>query len=231
MLFRSQPLRIHAVNIFALGGGQATGRVTNNSILETNQGSGVRVVAEVTTSGNPTVIIDISDNTLADIVGDTVLAGIHLEARDGVGGATGTANIQATVNNNDVNVNNAGAHLEIYNSDSNTVCGNFTNNTTSGTAFFGDDFYIGNPVSGTGLGPGTVIMQGWTGNLQTTWTNNGNTGTTFNEGTSPIAGTCTTVSAPVPIMVKEAKTTATGFVPMAATGPLATEKQIGRAHV
>lgn len=193
-----QPIRIHGINLFAFGGGSANGRINGNTIDETNQGSAIRVVAEVTTSSNPSIITEINNNIISNSGGGGLLGALHLEARTGA--STGVANIQATVDNNSVALNagssdNAGAHYEIYNSDGHTVCANFTNNAASGTASFGDTFYIGNPVSGSGLGAGTVQLQGFTSNVQTTWTNNGNAGTTFNEGTNPVAGICSAVAA------------------------------------
>ncbi len=185
------PLRSHAVNVFIFGGGSGNGTISGNTIQGSEMGAGVRAVAEVTTSGNPSLVIEVSNNVINNVKG-VGLAGIDMRSRQGVAAATGVANIQATVNNNSVGVTNtADANIQFYINSGNTLCASVTNNAASGTPFFGDAFYVGNPVSGDLAGAGTAQLSGWTGNIDTTWNNNGNTplNSAFLDGT--INGTCT----------------------------------------
>lgn len=186
-----QPIRSHAVNVFILGGGSGEGTISGNTILGSEVGAGVRAIAEVTTSGNPSLVINVSNNNISNVKG-TGLAGIDIRSRQGVVAATGVANVQATVDNNAVGVTNtADANIQFYINSGNTLCAAVTNNAASGTPFFGDAFYVGNPVFGDTLGAGTAQLSGWTGNIDTTWNNNGNTPTNsaFLDGT--ISGACT----------------------------------------
>jgi hypothetical protein len=98
-----QPFRSQVINVFASGGGIASGRVNGNTVLGSAFGAGVRAVAEVTdVSGlNPSITIEVDGNTISGVQGGG-LAGIHIEARDGSNGLSGTAAIDATVTNNDV---------------------------------------------------------------------------------------------------------------------------------
>ena len=212
------PIRGQVVNVFASGGGTATGTISGNDIQGSDQGAGIRVVAEVTdvdgstpnVTLNPTIVVDIDNNDISGVKG-TGLAGIHVDARDGGGSVTGVARIDATINDNDVvSVDNADAAMQVYVSDitanhGNTVCANITNNFASGVdGDFGDtDFYYGNPPGGGG-NFGVGQMQGFTSNVATTWTNNGNTdGGHYvgSEGTIT-GGTCNTVP-PAPVHTSE----------------------------
>ena len=187
--------RSHAVNVFISGGGTGIGTVSGNTINGSVVGAGVRAIAEVSDSGNPALTINISNNDINAVAG-TGLAAIDVRSRQGVVAATGVANVQATISNNGVDVTNtADANIQFYINSGNTLCGNVTNNTATGVPFFTDSFYVGNPVSGDSNGPGIAQLQGWTGNIDTTWNNNGNTpvNSAFNEGTAPVAATCATV--------------------------------------
>ncbi len=187
-------MRSHNINLFVSGGGGAVGTMSGNTLNGSTVGAGIRVIGEVTTNANPTITINIANNDINAIAG-TGLAGIDIRARRGVLGATGLANIQATVNNNQVDVTNtADANIQFYINYGNTLCGNVVNNTATGAPFYGDAFYVGNPVAGTGDPAGIAQLQGWTGDIDITWNNNGNTPTNsaFLDGTAS-AGTCATV--------------------------------------
>jgi len=200
-----QPFRIHAINVFASGGGTASGSVNGNTVLGSAFGSGIRVVSQVTDFNgfNPSITIEIDGNTISGVQG-VGGAGIHIEARDGTGGLTGVATIQANVHNNDVTTNGADACIQVYledlNGTANTVCLNATGNATeaNGGAFTETDFFFGNnQISGTNSGIG--LMQGFATSVSNTWfTVNGNTTTTSPTplalGLGPIsAGTCSTI--------------------------------------
>ncbi len=187
-------MRSHDINLFVSGGGGAVGTISGNILNGSAVGAGIRVIAEVTTNANPTIVVNIANNDINAIAG-TGLAGIDIRARRGVLGATGLANIQATVNSNQVDVTNtADANIQFYINHGNTLCGNVINNTASGTPFYGDAFYVGNPVAGSGDPAGIAQLQGWTGNIDTTWNNNGNSpvNSAFLDGTAS-SGTCATV--------------------------------------
>ena len=202
-----QPIRGQVINIFAIGSGTASGRINRNDINGSDQASGVRVVSEVTTSGNPSVVVEIDGNDI-DGVSGTGNAGINIISRDGAGGATGTADVQATINNNDVTITGADSIIQAYLNDGNTMCLDVTNNSAAGAATspfagFGSTHYLGNPVPGGGSGPGTMTYDGYiAGNLGGTWNANGNSptlaagivGEAFVDGTQPTNGTCTTVA-------------------------------------
>ena len=202
-----QPIRGQVINIFAIGSGTASGRINRNDINGSDQASGVRVVSEVTTSGNPSVVVEIDGNDI-DGVSGTGNAGINIISRDGAGGATGTADVQATINNNDVTITGADSIIQAYLNDGNTMCLDVTNNSAAGAATspfagFGSTHYLGNPVPGGGSGPGTMTYDGYiAGNLGGTWNANGNSptlaagivGEAFVDGTQPTNGTCTTVT-------------------------------------
>lgn len=190
-------VRSHDINLFVFGGGGAVGTISGNTLNGSAVGAGIRVIAEVTTNLNPTITINIANNDINAIAG-AGLAGIDIRARRGVVSATGLANIQATVNNNQVDVTNtADANIQFYINYGNTLCGNVTNNAATGTPFFIDAFYVGNPVAGSGDPAGIAQLQGWTGNIDTTWNNNGNTpaNSAFLDGTAS-GGTCATVLRP-----------------------------------
>lgn len=202
-----QPFRGQVVNVFTSGGGNATGKVIGNNILGSSLGAGVRAVSEVTDVNgfNPGIVIEIDGNTISNI-GGAGLAGIHVESRDGSGGVTGTANVQATINNNNVTINGADTVIQARANSGNTLCLNVSNNTAAGSATssfspFGSTHYIGNPVIAAD-GPGNLTYQGYiSGNLGGTWNANGNSptlasgiaGEAFVDGTQPTSGTCTTV--------------------------------------
>lgn len=190
-------VRSHDINLFVSGGGGAVGTISGNTLNGSTVGAGIRVIGEVTTNANPTITINIANNDINAIAG-TGLAGIDVRARRGVISATGLANIQATVSNNQVDVTNtADANIQFYINYGNTLCGNVINNAATGTPFYGDAFYVGNPVAGSGDPAGITQLQGWTGNIDTTWNNNGNTpvNSAFLDGTAT-SGTCATVLRP-----------------------------------
>ncbi|MGD2157840.1 MAG: Ig-like domain-containing protein [Anaerolineales bacterium] len=202
-----QPFRSHAINVFASGGGTATGRVNGNTVLGSSFGAGVRAVAQVTDINgfNPSITIEIDGNTITDIQG-AGLAGIHIVSRDGTSGLSGTANVQATINNNNVTINGADSVIQAYLNGGNTMCLDVTNNVVAGAstspfAGFGSTHYIGNPVAGDSLGAGNMTYEGYiTNDLGTTWNNNGNSptlaagiaGEAYVDGTQPTNGTCST---------------------------------------
>jgi hypothetical protein len=197
-----QPFRSHPINIFASGGGTASGFVSSNTITGSSFGSGIRAVAQVTDVNgfNPSITIDINNNDI-DLQGGG-LAGIHIEARDGTNGLIGTATIEATVTNNDVVTDGLDAAIQVYLSDlngtANRVCLSATGNATQAlNGTFGDtDFFFGNDaISGSNSGIGR--MQGFATSVSNTWfTVNSNTSTTaspFALGLGPISGdTCGT---------------------------------------
>ena len=202
-----QPFRSTAINIFASGGGTARGRVNGNTILGSALGAGIKATASVTDVNgfNPSIIIGIDGNSISNI-GGFGLAGIHIDSRDGSGGVTGTSNVQATINSNSVAINGADSVIQAYANGGNTMCLQVTNNAASGAATSsfagsGSTHYIGNPIFGTGGGPGNLTYEGYiSGNLGGTWNANGNTpvlaagitGEAFVDGTQPINGTCVT---------------------------------------
>ncbi|MCB1753396.1 MAG: cadherin-like domain-containing protein [Gammaproteobacteria bacterium] len=202
-----QPIRSQVINIFTSGGGTATGKVIGNTILGSSVGAGVRVVSEVTDVAgfNPGIVVQIDSNNISNVQGSG-LAGIHVESRDGTGTVTGTANVQATINNNNVTINGADTVIQARANGGNTLCLNVTNNTAAGSATspfspFGSTHYIGNPVIPTN-GPGNLTYQGYiSGNLGGTWNANGNSptlgsgnaGEAYIDGTQPTSGTCVTV--------------------------------------
>ena len=202
-----QPIRGQVINVFALGNGTASGRINRNDINGSNQASGIRVVSSVTTSGNPNVTVEIDGNDIDGISGFGN-AGIHIDSRNGVAAATGTANVQATINNNDVTISGADSIIQAYLNSGNTMCLDVTNNTTAGAATSpyagaGSTHYIGNPVSGTSGGAGNLTYDGYIANdLGGTWNANGNSpalaagiaGEAYVDGTQPINGTCATVA-------------------------------------
>ncbi|MGD8750619.1 MAG: DUF11 domain-containing protein [Anaerolineales bacterium] len=204
-----QPFRSHAINVFASGGGTASGRVSGNTVLGSSFGAGVRAVAQVTDINgfNPSITIEIDGNTITDIQG-AGLAGIHIVSRDGTSGLSGTANVQATINNNNVTINGADSVIQAYLNGGNTMCLDVTNNVAAGAstspfAGFGSTHYIGNPVAGDSLGAGNMTYDGYiTNDLGTTWNNNGNSptlaagiaGEAYVDGTQPTNGTCSTVA-------------------------------------
>ena len=204
-----QPIRGQVINVFALGNGTASGRINRNDINGSDQASGIRVVSSVTTSGNPNVTVEIDGNDIDGISGSGN-AGIHIDSRNGVAVATGTANVQATINNNDVTITGADSIIQAYANSGNTMCLDVTNNTTAGSATspyspVGSTHYIGNPVAGTSGGAGNITYDGYiANNLGGTWNANGNsptlaagiTGEAAVDGTQPTAGTCATVPAP-----------------------------------
>ncbi|NIW47464.1 MAG: hypothetical protein GWN30_22815, partial [Gammaproteobacteria bacterium] len=201
-----QPFRSHAINMLASGGGTASGRVNNNGINGSSLGAGIRVLSEVTDFNgfNPSITIEVDGNTISGVQGGG-LAGIHIEARDGTNGLTGTATIDATVTNNNVTTNNADAAIQIYlsdlNSTANRICLNATGNATeaNGGVYGETDFFFGNDAI-TGSNSGIAQMQGFATSVSNTWFNvNGNTSTTsptpLADGLGPIsAGTCATVA-------------------------------------
>jgi hypothetical protein len=195
------PFRSQVVNIFASGGGTASGSVNGNSILGSLFGAGIRVVAEAGGVNSPSITVQIDGNNISGVQGSG-LAGIHIEAHDGNSSTTGTATIAATVNNNIVSTLNADAAIQVYVSDlnvtrDNETCINITNNTTTavGGAFGPTDFFYGNdPIDGSNTG--IAYMQGWTGSVAGTWTANGNvdSGGYVGSGANPLTGgsTCAT---------------------------------------
>ncbi len=196
-----QPFRSQVVNIFASGGGTASGSVNFNTINGTSFGAGIRVVAQATGVASPTITVQIDGNNISGVQGGG-LAGIHIEARDGNNTTTGTATIAATVNNNIVSTLNADAVIQVYVSDlnvprTNLTCINVTNNTTTavGGAFGPTDFVYGNDPT-DGPNTGIAYMQGWTGSVAGTWTANGNvdSGGYVGPGANPLTGgsTCAT---------------------------------------
>jgi uncharacterized repeat protein (TIGR01451 family) len=198
-----QPFRSHAINVFTSGGGTASGHVNGNTVLGSTFGAGIRAVAQATGATDPDITIEVDGNTISGVQG-VGLAGIHIEARDGNNSVTGTANVDATVNNNTVSTNGADSAIQVYVSDllaprDNRTCVNVTNNNTTAVGgFFGPtDFFYGNdPVDG--INTGVALMQGFVTNVPTTWTNNGNidSGGFVGTGVNPItgAGTCATPS-------------------------------------
>jgi uncharacterized repeat protein (TIGR01451 family) len=211
-----QPFRSHAINVFASGGGSASGKVNGNTITGSAFGAGVHVVAQVTDFNgfNPSITIEIDGNNIDQIEG-VGLAGIHIEARDGTNGLTGTAAIDATVTNNTVRttdnvfppVGGADAAIQVYLSDlnpastpQNRVCLNATGNATeaNGGAFGETDFFFGNDAI-SGANSGVAQMQGFATSVSNTWFNvNLNTTTTSPTplalGLGPIGGgTCAPV--------------------------------------
>jgi hypothetical protein len=205
-----QPFRSHAINVFASGGGTASGRVNGNTITESSFGAGIRVVAQATDVNgfNPSITIEIDGNNISNVQGGGV-AGIHIEARDGTNGLTGVATIDATVTGNDVTTNGADAAIQVYLSDlngtANRVCLNATGNATqaNGGAFGETDFFFGNDAI-SGSNSGIAQMQGFATSVSNTWFNvNGNTTSTAPTplalGLGPIGGgTCSTVAQLLP---------------------------------
>ncbi|MCA9922998.1 MAG: hypothetical protein KC421_11530, partial [Anaerolineales bacterium] len=205
-----QPIRSHAINVYASGGGTASGTIDGNVIQESRVGAGVRVVAQVTdvVGFNPSITIAVQNNTISNIQG-AGLGGIHIESRDGTSGLSGTANVQATLNNNSVTINGADSVIQALINGGNTMCLDVTNNSAAGAATspfagFGSTHYIGNPIPGNPLGGGNVTYDGYiSGNLGGTWNANGNTptlaagisGEAYVDGTQPTNGTCATVAA------------------------------------
>jgi uncharacterized repeat protein (TIGR01451 family) len=209
-----QLFRSHAINVFTSGSGTASGKVNGNTINGSAFGAGVRAVAQVMDVNNPSITIEIDDNDIDQIEGNG-LAGIHIEARDGTNGLTGTASIDATVTNNNVRttdtifppVGGADAAIQVYLSDlnlastpQNRVCLNATGNATeaNGGTFGETDFFFGNPPF-SGPDPGIAQMQGFATDVSNTWfTVNSNTSTTtvpFADSLGTIGGgTCTTVN-------------------------------------
>jgi hypothetical protein len=150
--------------------------------------------------------VEIKDNTISDIQGSGI-AGIDVRSLQGVPSATGVANVQATIDNNSVTINGADSVIQARANSGNTLCLDVTNNTAGGAATspyagFGSTHYIGNPVI-IANGQGNVTYDGYiTGDLGTTWNNNGNNpaltagiaGEAWVDGTQPTNGTCTTVA-------------------------------------
>ncbi|KAA3665508.1 MAG: DUF11 domain-containing protein [Chloroflexi bacterium] len=241
-----EEMRGQVINVIAIGGGTASGRINRNDINGSNQGAGIRVVSEVTVNGSaPSVTVEIDGNDIVGVAGGGTLAGIHIESRDGTGGFTGPANVQATINNNNVRIAGAPSAIQAFINGGNTLCLDVTNNAvfdvhTSGFAGAGSTHYIGNPVAGTGGGSGNVTYDGYlAGNLGGTWTANGNTssavvaagnaGEAYIDGTEPTNGTCATVallSDPTTVVEAQpavktttvAKQVATGTAPASSDG-------------
>jgi uncharacterized repeat protein (TIGR01451 family) len=204
-----QPFRSHAINIFASGGGTASGRVNGNIINGSALGAGIRVVSQVTDFNgfDPSITIEIDENTISGVQGGG-LGGIHIEARDGSSNRTGVGTIDATVTDNDVTTNGADAAIQVYLSDlnlastpQNRVCINATGNATeaNGGTFGETDFFFGNDAI-SGSNSGVAQMQGFINSVSNTWFNvNSNTTTTSPTplalGLGPIGGgTCGTVN-------------------------------------
>ena len=221
----------HPINIYATGGGTAIGRINRNDVNGTDQGAGIRVVAEVTDFNgfNPSIVVEIDNNDIDQVEG-VGLAGIHIEARESAG-LTGVANIDATVTNNSVRTtqnahipppptaSGADAAIQVLltdlNNGNNRVCLNATNNATeaNGGLFGETDFFFGNDPNG-GANTGIAQMQGFATSIDNTWfTVNGNTTTTsplpLATGFGPISNaTCSTVPLAKAAMM-EAKSTTT----------------------
>jgi uncharacterized repeat protein (TIGR01451 family) len=154
--------------------------------------------------------VEIKANTISDIRGGG-LGGIDVRSRQGGASATGVANVQATIDNNTVTINGADSVIQARANSGNILCLDVTNNTAAGAvtspyAPSGSTHYIGNPVIAAD-GPGNVTYDGYiSGDLGTTWNNNGNSpslaagiaGEAFVDGTQPTNGTCATVAQLLP---------------------------------
>ncbi|MBZ0171110.1 MAG: cadherin-like domain-containing protein [Phycisphaerales bacterium] len=187
----------NAINVFGIGPSIIRGRINNNTDVQaggaTESGFGIR--AQV--NENARAILEISGNTVSNIGFD---AGIQVIARGLNGTACGTTctagRLDATINNNTVTVDATNSLYDVWvqASDSNTTCANVTNSTTSGGGIAGFR-------ERTASANSTVLLQGFSSNATTTWTNNGNTPagsvSSSNNGTLS-GGTCATVSHPMP---------------------------------
>lgn len=204
-----QPFRSQVINVYINGGGTGSGTVRGNTVNGSAYGAGVRAVSSVTNSNNTSLVIDISDNTISGVQG-VGLAGIHVEAEDGVTIplASGLASVHATISNNIVSTNGADAAIQVIiedlNTQNNLACANVINNsaTAVGGQYGATAFYYGNSPGGVS-GFGTAQMQGYTTSVGQAWIGNGNTdnGTiVLGEGTIT-GGTCNTVAAASPAAV------------------------------
>ena len=186
----------NAVNVTAFAGSSISGRINNNTDIRTDVtttnaqsgGSGVRVAAEEQAD----IVIEINGNTISNIFQDN---GIQVLARADLNAGT-AGRVDATINGNSVTLQ-AGAAFPLYGietraQEANTVCANVVNNAV--TLGFGVAAFRAR----TSAASSTLLLEGFTTDAATTWTNNGNTGTPVSSSHNGTlgGGTCTTPSHP-----------------------------------
>ncbi len=210
-----------AVNIFTVDSAVAQGRINNNPDIRGGGAgsSGSGIVAQV--NQNATLAVEISGNTISNIGTDM---GIQAFSRLKTSGAGGR--IDATITNNNVSVS-PGATSDIQvqagavgSTESNVVCGNIRNNTTSGAS--GTAF-----LEITGSAASSVFLDGFVTSATATWTANGNTPPLVTESNAGTVGpgTCNVPTNPTAMLND-------GMKPGSALASLATDKTLiagGRA--
>ena len=176
-----------AINSTAFGTSSIHGRINNNPDIFVQSGGGSPVAMGVENAG--TIVVEIDGNTM---MGGTFDFGISCRASNGSGAGD---RIDATINNNNITIPSTALYdIELLTSHgASTVCGNVTSNNASAAAVAA--FRVRESA-------GTLLLQGFNTNAATTWANNSNTPMAGPVSESPpnsaTAGTCTTVTHPLP---------------------------------
>jgi hypothetical protein len=185
-----------AFNSFADQNATVRGRVNNNTVQVggiNTSGTGIRM----NSNDSADMIVEVSGNTVGNIGFDI---GIDALARGLTGGACGTTctagRLDATISNNNVTLVDVLGLYDIRTQaqDSNTVCANLTNNTTS---FSGIVSYRARTV----VAASTLLLEGFNTNATITWNNNGNTpanAVSDSQNGTLTGATCRAVSHPLP---------------------------------
>ena len=170
----------NGVEFVATGSPTLEGRVNNNTI-DINSGAGSGIVFLATTAAvvvNPTAILEIDGNTIAGIDGNSE-GGIRLQP--------GRGTLDATINNNILDIESTAAtgfFIESLSGGSAVMTVNATNNDVDENGAAGVAYAFVET-------DGTLLVEGFTGDLATTLAANGNTvnGVTVGASDATSAGT------------------------------------------
>jgi uncharacterized repeat protein (TIGR01451 family) len=171
-----------SINLFTDGSAHASGKISNNTISgpgTSQSGIGIRLDAESDSQINALV----QNNTISNIGWDD---GIQALARSGSG------RLDLHIDGNQVTMadTNGAYNFEMRVQDSNTLCADVTNNWAYSEGLAGFRLRQADPTA-------TFILPGYSGNVTTTLSTNGNHGSVSESGTFQ-SGACNAIALAAP---------------------------------